>query len=156
RELSRYSRVTISQNNLWGRQDLNILSDTLNAVEKDSVERTVVARFSTHSISLGALRDYRDNPLNASRGSMQAITGVLAGGPLKGTSSFRKLEFVSAAYTTLKNGWVLAGRVRAGIIQPTGEAPSFSPESLVDAEVARVPLNDRFRTGGVNSVRGFA
>jgi len=155
RELSRFSRVSIAQNNLWANQDLTLLVDTLTAAEKDSLERTVVERFSTHSIALGALRDYRDNPLSATRGSMQAITAELAGGPLKGTSSFRKVDLVSAWYTPFANGWVLATRVRAGTIKPTGNAPAFSPEPEVDEEVARVPLNDRFRTGGVNSIRGY-
>lgn len=155
RELSRFSRVSLSQTNLWAHQELTIFSDTISAARKDSLERSVVGRFSTHSISLGALRDYRDNPLNATRGSMQAITAELAGGPLRGTSSFRKVDVVSAWYVTFKKDWVLAARVRAGTIKPTGDAPAFSPEAQVDAEVARVPLNDRFRTGGVNSIRGY-
>jgi len=115
----------------------------------------VVDRFKTNSVALGALRDYRDNPINASRGSMQAITAELAGGPLKGTSSFRKLDVVSAWYTPFWRGWVLATRVRAGAIEPTGQAAAFSPQAQVDEAVARVPLNDRFRTGGVNSIRGY-
>jgi outer membrane protein assembly factor BamA len=155
RELRRFSRVTISQNNLWANQDLTLFSDTISAARKDSLERSVVSRFNTHSIALGALRDYRDNPLSATRGSMQAITIELAGGPLKGTSSFRKVDVVSAWYTPFRNGWELATRVRGGVIKPTGDGPSFSLENEVDEEVARVPLNDRFKTGGVNSIRWF-
>ena len=155
RELSRFSRVTISQNNLWAIQELTLFSDTLSAATKDSLERSVVSRFSTHSIALGAIRDYRDNPINAMRGSMQAISGELAGGPLSGTSSFRKADIVSAWYTPLPNGWVLATRLRAGTIKPTGGPPAFSPVAQVDEDVARVPFNDRFRTGGVNSIRGY-
>ena len=155
RELSRYSRVTISQNNLWANQDLTLFSDTISAARKDSLERTVVSRFNTHSIALGALRDYRDNPLSATRGSMQAINVELAGGPLKGTSSFRKVDMVSAWYTPFWSGWVLALRARGGVIKPTGDGPAFSLENAVDEEVTRVPPNDRFKTGGVNSIRGF-
>jgi len=155
RELSRFSRVSISQNNLWARQDLTILSDTTSAARKEELERSVVPHFSTHSVALGALRDYRDNPINATRGSMQAVTVELAGGPLQGTSGFRKTDVVTAWYTPFSNGWVLATRVRAGVIKPTGDPPAFSPEEQVDEDVARVPLNDRFRIGGVNSIRGY-
>jgi outer membrane protein insertion porin family len=155
RELSRFSRVSISQNNLWAQQHLTILSDTTSAARKEEIEKSVVPRFSTHSVALGGLRDYRDNPINATRGSMEAITVELAGGPLQGTSSFRKTDIVSAWYTPFPNGWVLATRVRGGVIKPTSDAPAFSPEEQVDEEVARVPRNDRFRTGGVNSIRGF-
>lgn len=154
RELNRFSRVTLSQNNVWEHQSLTLFTDTLTAAVKDSLERTVVSRFSTHSIALGGLRDYRDNPLGATRGSMQAVTAELAGGPLKGTSSFRKMELVSAWYAPFSNGWVMATRVRAGLIHPSGSPPAFSLETGVDSAVASVPLGDRFRTGGVNSIRG--
>ncbi|MEK7330116.1 MAG: BamA/TamA family outer membrane protein [Candidatus Eisenbacteria bacterium] len=156
REINRFSRVTLAQNNAWVHQDLTLFADTLAAPVRDSLERSIVARYSTHSIALGGVRDFRDNPLNATRGSVQALTGELAGGPLKGTSSFRKVVFVSSWYTPFANGWVLATRVRAGAIDPTGHAPAFSIETEVDSAVARVPLGDRFRTGGVNSVRGYS
>ena len=155
REINRYSRVTLSQNNVWVHQELTVFSDTLAGAVRDSLELSVVGRYSTHSLALGGVRDFRDNPLNATRGSVQAITAELAGGPLSGTSSFRKLSFVSSWYTPFNDGWVFASRVRAGVITPTGSAPAFSPESLVDRAVVRVPLNDRFRAGGVNSIRGF-
>lgn len=155
RGLSRLSRVTVSQNNLWAHQELTLFSDTIPPARKDSLERSVVSRFSTHSIALAALRDYRDNPLSATRGSMQAVSFELAGGPLKGTSSFRKVDVTSAWYTPFWNGWVLATRLRGGVIKPTGSGPSFSLENQVDEEVLRVPPNDRFKTGGVNSVRWF-
>src|SRR5439155_786201 len=71
------------------------------------------------------------------------------------SSSFRKVSSVSSWYTPFRNGWVLATRVRAGAIRPTGIAASFSPGVVVDSAVARVPVGDRFRMGGVNSVRGF-
>lgn len=156
REINRYSQVTLSQNNVWVHQVLTVFADTLDAAVKDSLALSVVSLYSTHSLALGAVRDFRDNPLNAARGSVQAITAELAGGPLKGTSSFRKLSFVSSWYTPFRNGWTLATRVRAGVITPTGTAPAFSIEQLVDSAVVRVPLNDRFRTGGVNSIRGFS
>ena len=155
RELNRFSRVTLSQNNVWVHQSLTLFTDTLTAAVKDSLELTVVSRFSTHSIALSGVRDYRDNPLSATRGSMQAVTAELAGGPLKGTSSFRKVEWVSSWYTPFNNGWVLATRLRAGVIDPTGNPPAFSLETGVDSVVASVPLGDRFRTGGVNSIRGY-
>jgi outer membrane protein insertion porin family len=155
REINRFSRVTLSQNNAWVHQNLTVFADTLTASVKDSLALSVVGRYSTHSIALGAVRDFRDNPLNATRGSVQAMTGEVAGGPFKGTSSFRKLSFVSSWYTPFSNGWVLATRIRAGVIEPTGSAPAFSIEDLVDSAVVRVPLNDRFRTGGVNSIRGY-
>ena len=155
REINRFSRVTLTQNNAWVHQSLTVFTDTLPAPVRDSLELSVVRRYSTHSLALGGVRDFRDNPLNATRGSVQAITAEIAGGPFQGSSSFRKLSFVSSWYTPFRNGWVLATRIRAGAIRPTGSAPAFSIEGAVDSTVARVPLNDRFRAGGVNSIRGY-
>jgi outer membrane protein assembly factor BamA len=53
-------------------------------------------------------------------------------------------------------GWVLAARVRGGVIKPFGEQKDFVPPSTVDPEVARIPTEDAFRLGGVNSVRGYS
>ncbi len=156
REINRFSNVTLTQNNAWVHQNLTLFADTLTSEVRDSLQRTIVAHYSTHSIALGGVRDFRDNPLNATHGSVQAVSGEFAGGPFKGTSSFRKFSFVSSWYTPFRNGMVLATRVRAGVIQPTGKIAAFSLEAQVDSAVARVPLGDRFRTGGVNSVRGFS
>jgi outer membrane protein assembly factor BamA len=156
RELDRFSRITISQNNADVHQDLTLFSDTLSQASLDSLEASVVEHYTTHSITVAGIRDRRDNPLNASRGSTQILSVELAGGPLKGASSFRKVSFNTAWYTPTRKGWVLATRFSAGFIQPTGEAVIFSPEDIgVDSAVARVPVGDRFRLGGVNSIRGF-
>jgi len=47
----------------------------------------------------------------------------------------------------------MAIRLRGGVINPFG--PEDSIAASPDPQVARVPLNDRFRTGGVNSLRGY-
>jgi outer membrane protein assembly factor BamA len=41
--------------------------------------------------------------------------------------------------------------VRGGLIDPRGDDDEIPPDQLAEA----VPTNDRFRTGGVNSVRGY-
>ena len=51
---------------------------------------------------------------------------------------------------------MLAARARGGLVKPFGERKDFIPSADVDREVARVPTEDLFRLGGVNSVRGYA
>jgi len=81
----------------------------------------------------------------------------VAGGPLKGTSSFSKLQGQAAVYAPTARGWVVAARVRGGVIDAFGsDDRNFSPDPTLDRRVARVPLEDRFRIGGVNSVRGYS
>jgi outer membrane protein insertion porin family len=158
RELGRYSRILLTQGNAWAHQDLRIdprIAAFLPDSTVDSVEASIVSSYATHRIGLGVERDVRDNPLDGTRGSAQALNGEIAGGPFRGKSSFRKVQFASGWYTPFRTTWVLATRIRAGFTQPFGSPARFSPGEVVDPEVGRLPLEDRFRTGGVNTIRGF-
>jgi outer membrane protein insertion porin family len=138
------------------RQSLELLDRSLDAVTRDSIERVAVPRYTTHRLRLVAERDLRDSPFITTRGSIQTLSAEAAGGPLRGTSSFAKGEIVSSWFTPVRGTWVFAARVRAGAIDPFGTPPQFTPAPGVDPEVASVPLEDRFRTGGVNSIRGYS
>jgi outer membrane protein assembly complex protein YaeT len=151
RELNRFTRLTLTQKNIFANQDLEILAGDLDPARPDTV---IVPKYTTHSLGLGLERDIRDNPFNAARGSAVSVSAEVAGGPLSGSSSFWRSEMIASWYTPLPNGWTLATRARGGIIDPFGPRPKFSDTLVVDPEVARVPLEERFRTGGVNSIRG--
>ena len=144
RDINRLSSVTITQDNARVHEENFPTDQTLPPIISD---------YWTHSIALGGVRDFRDNPLIATRGSMQAITAEWAGGRLSGSSSFRKVDIVSAWYAPFRReGWVLATRVRGGIIDPRGDDDAIVEDSLLSKAV---PDDDRFKTGGVNSVRGY-
>jgi len=158
RELNRFARVTLSQENLFVRQDLSVqpgLPDTLKPTQEEL--ETAEADYTTHRLSLAFERDIRDNPFSPTRGSTTRTVAEVAGGPLRGTSSFQKFQVSASWYTPLRNGWIVASRALGGVINPTGAPPNFTPITGVasDPEVARVPLEDRFRSGGVNSIRGY-
>src|SRR5262245_282250 len=160
RELSRFARIIVNQENLFARQELvpipkAIEDSSVTQAEIDSVAKTIEPDYTTHRLSLGFERDLRDNPFSPNRGSALRLVAEVAGGPLQGTSSFHKYEIFSSWYTPVSNYWVLATRAVAGVIDPFGPRSTFSPTAVVDSEVARVPLEDRFRTGGVNSIRGY-
>ena len=156
RELNRFTRVSLTQENLFAHQDF----DTLRAATPlpdstlDSLRQATVRNYTTHRLVLGFERDRRDSPFSPTRGSAIVTSAEIAGGPFKGTSSFRKGQVASSWYTPFSNGWVLATHAFAGIIDPYGPRPTFSPGGEADEEVGRVPLEDRFRIGGVNSIRG--
>jgi outer membrane protein insertion porin family len=153
RELSRFARVSLLNDNTFVDQTFDFLSPDIPESARDSL----VPHYVTHRLQLGFDRDLRDNPLDPMRGSAQSVTGEIAGGPLKGTSSFTKGVLVSAWYTPRANGWTIATRIRTGMMSPFGELPPaiFTPDTTLDDQVQRVPLTDRFRTGGVNSIRGY-
>jgi outer membrane protein insertion porin family len=154
RQLGRWARLTLAQDNAFVHQQLTFKDPTLSQEERDSLTATVVPRYSTHRIQLGLERDTRDHPIQMSRGSYQVLSGEVAGGPLQGTSSFTKGQFASSWYTPVRRKeWIFATRARAGVIRPFGETLQLTPG--LDPDVARVPFEDRFNLGGVNSLRGY-
>jgi outer membrane protein assembly factor BamA len=159
RELSQIARVTMVQENTFSRESYSVNvtpPDTLTAVE-DSVIATVVPRYRTNKLRTIFERDLRDVKINPRRGSYQTITAELAGGPLKGASSYSKGVLTSIWYTPLRNGRQLAIRTSFGAMRPYGaRLRNFSPDIATDSLVRRVPQESRFYVGGVNSMRGYA
>ncbi|HXS83966.1 MAG TPA: BamA/TamA family outer membrane protein [Methylomirabilota bacterium] len=114
-----------------------------------------LTRYYDNGLALSLFRDTRDDRITPGRGSIQALVAELAGGPLKGASSFRKLLLVSNWYTPRANGWTIATRFSGGVMGPTGNPSNTFQPGTEDSVVARVPRERRFFIGGVNSMRGF-
>ncbi len=158
RDFGRTLRFQLVQDNAFVTQSVNYDPAALSAVDSatvDSVVRNTEASYTTHRLQGIVERDRRDFPLNPTRGSYQNLLAEVAGGPLQGSSSFLKGDVSSSWYTPLPNGWVIAARLRAGAIDPFGAVRRFTPNLSIDADVARVPNEDRFRLGGVSTVRGY-
>ena len=100
--------------------------------------------FSFLSIPLFIKRDTRDNILNTRKGlELQFKTEPFF--PTKtGARSFFKNEVIAAKYTPFRVKFdpVIAIKVSAGVMSGT--------------KSAKIPANERFYTGGVGSVRGYA
>ena len=155
REFGRYTRLTLAEDNAFVKQQIEFLRSIPDSV-RDSLLRDVPPSYTTHRLTLSLDRDLRDNPLRPTRGALQNVGVAIAGGPLRGTSSFTRWQGASSVYLPLANGWVFAARARGGLIRPFGSKRQFSPGEIgFDDQVTRVPLEDRFRLGGVNSLRGF-
>jgi len=158
RNFGRTLRFQLVQDNAFVNQSVDYDPRALSPADSatvDSVVRNTETSYTTHRLQGIVERDRRDFPLSPSRGSYQNLLAEVAGGPLQGSSSFLKGDISSSWYTPLPNGWVLAARLRAGAIDPFGRSRRFTPNVLIDPEVARVPNEDRFRIGGVNTVRGY-
>jgi outer membrane protein insertion porin family len=158
RRFGRRTYVRLTQDNTWvTSQELKFLDPSLPDSYRDSVRAEFLPSYSTHRLQLSGERDRRDSPLLTTRGDLQVASAELAGGPFKGSTSFTKFEAATSWFTPVRRaGWVLATRVRGGLVKPFGERKDFVPSASVDREVARVPTEDVFRLGGVNSVRGYS
>ena len=158
RNFGRRTQLRLIQDNTWVvDQEVKFLASGLSEAFCDSLLEDFPPSYSTHRLQLSGQRDQRDNPLLTGRGSLQVASAELAGGPFKGSTSFTKFQLSASWFTPVqRRGWVLATRIRGGLVKPFGERQDFVPTADVDPEVARVPTEDVFRLGGVNSVRGYA
>jgi outer membrane protein insertion porin family len=100
----------------------------------------MVGKNLTSSISLGIRRDSKDVPFMTTKGSVNEISFETAGGILGGNVEFNKYMGTSLWYFPLFWDTVFVARGRAGYIQETGE---------------EIPVYQKFRIGGINTVRGF-
>ncbi|MBN1503545.1 MAG: outer membrane protein assembly factor BamA [Candidatus Eisenbacteria bacterium] len=132
RDLSSFSKVYLSYDNRW-----------VNTTDPTAIRDEYVTR----SLYLSGTRDLRDDIFDPGRGSYQESSWKVAGGALGGNYSFHKLSFSSSWYTPAGSA-VVAARFKVGYEEPFGRTFGVSP-------LERVPFEERFRTGGAMSVRGY-
>ncbi len=132
RDLSSFSKVFLSYDNRW-----------VNTTDPTAIR----SKYVTRSLVLSVLRDLRDDIFDPARGSYQEATWKVAGGALGGNYSFHKMTFSSSWYSPVGDVTV-ATRVKVGFEEPFGETYGVRP-------LERIPFEERFRTGGSMSVRGY-
>lgn len=94
----------------------------------------------TSSMNFGIRWDSRNKPFNTSEGSLDSLTFEYAGGPLGGDLDFNKYMLRSAWFFPLFWGTNVMLQGRWGFINGRGQ---------------NVPTYQKFRVGGINTVRGF-
>lgn len=153
REFSRIFRGSVIGHTALVHQSYDVFLDTDQAT-RDSLSR-VLQRYYDNGVALSLFRDTRDDRITPQRGSLQTLVAETAGGPLKGSSSYQKVQFVSSWYSPRRNGWLLALRGAGGVMGPIGDSSGAFAPGAQDPNVARVPKERRFFLGGVNSLRGW-
>ncbi len=101
-------------------------------------------------LSLALVRNTANSPLEPTAGSVLLIEGSHAS-PLVGSEpliSYNKLVAEGTWYVALARSWVVALRLRGGVIRP---GLAF----VADSSIRYVPPEERFYAGGPASVRGF-
>lgn len=121
----KYERVKISD-----------VLDTASFIIQESVGTT-----DTSAVSLSLRRDSRDHFFDPSKGSDNGIAVEYAGGPLGGDNYYTKYDVNSAWFITPIWKLTFMGRARAGYIHGN--------------EGHEIPLYERYRLGGIHTVRGF-
>jgi len=101
-------------------------------------------------LSLALVRSTANSPLEPTSGSVLLLEGSHAS-PLVGSEpliSYNKLVAEGTWYLRLLRSWVVALRLRGGVIRP---GLAF----VADSSIRYVPPEERFYAGGPASVRGF-
>jgi outer membrane protein insertion porin family len=131
-------------------------------VESDSSQFRVAfdagrKRYSTNRVILTGERNTRDNAFDSHRGMDVIGTSEFVGGVFRGSANFLKLGGTWSGYVPARRGAVFAVRLRAGVITPKGVdlGPAPDGSTITVTPLDLIPNQDRFRTGGANSVRGY-
>ena len=111
--------------------------------------------YTTNRIVFTSERDTRADIFNPKRGNdllgkVEFVTGARpkAGG-------FANLGLQATGYVPLQAGAVLALRVRGGYIEPWSSGATPDTTLGTPRELDEIPVDDRYRTGGASTVRGY-
>jgi outer membrane protein insertion porin family len=137
--------------------NLNIASEEVPLFEQP----TLVSEFG-----VTWLRDARDNPADASKGSFNSADFNIASTSIGSSASFLRFFFQNSTYHPIKRRFSFARSIRIGILEPFANTQSltFPPPTANECTGTRtpgptpeiIPLPERFFAGGGTSLRGFA
>jgi outer membrane protein assembly complex protein YaeT len=111
-------------------------------------------------LSVGISRDTRDNVLNPTRGQLISADHSLAAVPLGGNESFNKFFGTFQHYQTLEAGTPLLGGTTLAVSARLGLASVFrtadrNKDGVISESEQRLPISERFFSGGATTLRGF-
>lgn len=131
-----------------GRREFGPYVDVYAQLRPERINRRTVATGEQTSTSIilgsGISHDKRDFILDPRTGSYRDLQAQFAGGPLSGDNDFYTLSSSIQRYLRRGNATVLAVRLRVGFADAFGSSADEG-----------VPVENRYFTGGGNSVRGF-
>jgi len=135
KELSEYVK-----GNLTYRNETIDVGDVSDTASQDLRDESGVNTIS--SMEFGLSYDSRNNIFDPLKGDYLSGLWSVAGGPLLGDKDFWKFFGRASHYTPLFHASVIETRVRAGLADSYGDSK-------------KVPIYERFFTGGADSIRGY-
>ncbi len=142
-ELSRWTSVSL----LYEARRVN--SDSTQFLEAVG---TPQSKYTKNSVVATIQRDTRLDLFDPRNGSVATANAEFVGGVLSGNSQFLKLTGTATAYRPWHRRLTIALRARGGIIA-SGSQGAADTLNLADLDL--IPKDDRFRTGGATTVRGY-
>jgi outer membrane protein insertion porin family len=138
------------------RDTRSYLSYAVRHVVTDSVSiASGGGSYTTNRIVLTSERDARSDIFNPKHGNDLVGRIEFVTGAAPGTGGFSNLGFQSTAYLPMRVGAVLGLRLRGGYIEPWGSKAVSDSAAGPPRELEEIPVDDRYRTGGASTVRGY-
>ena len=131
--LESYINYTLEQDNLR-------ISEL---TREQGLQNLDVSIYNKSSLTFGLALDTSEPPLTPDRGLYSGFTVTYSGVGFRNDFTYTRTLIDVRKYKKLSTKWVLAGRLKLGAMFPTGSN-----------EVT--PIEERFYSGGSNSVRGWA
>ncbi len=118
----------------------------------DRCEESTIAQLSQTrreaTLGLTVVEAHTNSPIDPTDGHAYSLEALYASPAINSQIAFDKVVAEGMLYHTLRRGWVLAGRARAGVIR-------VGTIVVHDSTIRFVPPEERFYAGGPTSVRGF-
>lgn len=136
--------------------DLKILAEQVPLFQQP----TLVSQFG-----ISFVRDTRDNPADATKGTLNSVDVGLADTYFGSSASFSRFLYQNTSYHPIKRRFSFARSLRFGVLNPYRETVSLAfpapdcanpPTPTLPACPIVIPLPERFFAGGGTSLRGFA
>jgi len=128
--------------------DLKILPEEIPLFQQP----TLVSQFG-----ISWVRDTRDNPADATKGTLNSADFGLADTYFGSSASFTHFLFQNSSYHPVKKRFSFARSIRIGVLNPYRDTVSLTFPAPTGPNLPRViPLPERFFAGGGTSLRGFA
>ncbi len=138
------------------RDTRSYTSYELRHVVRDSVSIAAGGvSYTTNRVGFTSERDTRKDIFNPKQGGDLLGKVEFVTGSRPGAGGFANIGAQAIGYLPLKSGVVLAARVRGGFIEPWGAKSSTDSTISIPRELNEVPVEDRYRTGGASTVRGY-
>ena len=147
-------RVTerfLTPNRFFSRANTFIYSMTYRRVQLNSVNVSPeTIPLASQPVRVGGpgltyIRDTRDEPLDAHRGTFNSMQEFFASSYFGSQADFNRVDFTNSSYYTFgRRRWVFARSTRFGFENPFG-----------GPELYQIPLPERLYAGGASSHRGF-
>lgn len=129
-----FTRVRVRY--MYDDADISDIEDTASLAIKEMEGRNV-----TSSLTLGIERNTKDRPWDTTKGSFNSLSFEYAGGVFGGDVYFNKLLAKTAWYFPLPFKTVFLAQGRWGYVKQRSGG--------------KLPIYQKFRIGGINTVRGF-